>query len=384
MSYTNSVTFLDTDGGNGEITVRVWMLWTVIGSGSGTGNQQQETDLMDGTINTGGSVPMPINFIRDADFSYASRSVGISIQDKNMVSHDRGWLFRSGAFPGALTTEPIDIISGKKEILDVEFQAMLPVLPITIDSSTSITGLTATLVQGGIDIIATGTTTKTGVIVGFRYTGKLELAASTDIKDAAMEAINIGILNPVIVFLPGSNVLSAIEAELMNLLRVFIMHDLSPKIRQDLEKMLNTAIIASIGKQLPGGELPPGIILSIRTININTDKITARGALGAFGGVISKLPVTPNPIPNKCFIATTVYGPDSMEVQILRNYRDIYLLTDRIGRKVVSLYEFLSPNMAKFISNKPLLKQLTRSIIVSPFVWIAKLTLALKNKQKKS
>jgi hypothetical protein len=71
MSYTNSVTFLDTDGGNGEITVRVWMLWTVIGSGSGTGNQQQETDLMDGTINTGGSVPMPINFIRDADFSSA-------------------------------------------------------------------------------------------------------------------------------------------------------------------------------------------------------------------------------------------------------------------------------------------------------------------------
>jgi hypothetical protein len=387
MPYTNSVTFLDTEGGQSvttEVTARLWMLWTVIGSGSGTGNQQSDEGSMDGTISKGGSVPLQISFSRDADFSYASRFVGISIQDKNLVSEDKGWLFRSGSFSGPLTTEPIDIISAKKEITDAELQTMLPPLPIVIDTSTSITGLTAMLAQGGIDIVATGTTTKTGVIVGFRYTGTLVLSPSADVSGAANEAINVGILNPVLVFLPGPSVLSAIEAEILNLLRVFIMHDLSPMLRDRLEKMLNAAIAASVGRQLTGGVLPAGIILSIRTINITPDKITARASLGAFGGVMSKLPsASPTPGTTKCFIATAVYGAGSMEVQILRNYRDMYLLTNTTGRKIVSLYEFLSPNMAAFISNKPFLKLLTSALIVRPFVWIAELTSAIKNKQKK-
>lgn len=256
MPYANSVTFLDTEGGQNittEVTARLWMLWTVIGSGTGTGNQQSDEGSMDGTINKGGSVPMQINFNRDADFSYASRSVGISIQDKNLVSADKGWLFRSGAFTGALSTEPIDIISAKKEITDAEFQAMLPPLPMAVDPSTSITGLTAMLAQGGIDITATGTTTKTGVIVGFRYTGTLLLSPSSDVNGAANEAINVGISNPVLVFLPGPSVLSAIEAEILNSLRIFIMHELSPKLRDKLEKMLNTAIVETVGRQLSGG-----------------------------------------------------------------------------------------------------------------------------------
>lgn len=386
MPYTNSVTFLDTEGGQTlttEVTARLWMLWSVIGTGTGTGNQQSDEGSFDGALNKGGSVPLQITFNRDADFSSVSRFVGISIQDKNLVGQDKGWLFRSGAFSGPLTTEPIDIIGAKKEITDAELQAMLPPLPIAADPDTSITGLTAMLVQGGIDITATGTTTKTGVIIGFRYTGTLALSPSSDVNGAANEAINVGISNPLLVFLPGPSVLSAIEAEILNSLRVFIMHELSPKLRDKLEKMLNTAIVETVGRQLTGGVLPEGIVLSIRTISISSDKITARASLGAFGGVLSKLPsVSPTPTNTKCFIATAVYGAGSMEVQSLRNYRDMYLLTNKTGRKIVSLYEFLSPNMAEFISDKPLLKLLTRALVVRPFVWIAKITSSLKNLRK--
>lgn len=100
---------------------------------------------------------------------------------------------------------------------------------------------------------------------------------------------------------------------------------------------------------------------------------------------MSKLPtVNPTPGTSKCFIATAVYGDDSMEVQILRIFRDMYLLTNKTGRKIIALYELLSPNLAAFISDKPILKLLTRALVVRPFVWIAEVTAAWKNKQKKS
>ncbi len=158
------------------------------------------------------------------------------------------------------------------------------------------------------------------------------------------------------------------------------MHDLGPAFRVKIEKMLNSAIIAGLGKQLTNGELPAGITLSVRTINVTPQKISVRAALGAFGGVVSKLPVTTNPSPSKCFLATAVYGTGSTEVQILRTFRDIYLLTNNFGKKFVALYELMSPPMAKFISNKPVFKTLTRAIIVRPFIWMAKCIMALINK----
>lgn len=61
-----------------------------------------------------------------------------------------------------------------------------------------------------------------------------------------------------------------------------------------------------------------------------------------------------------CFIATACYGADSNEVQIFRNWRDTSLLRNKFGRSFVKTYYKISPPIASFIADKPLLKKAVR------------------------
>jgi len=69
-----------------------------------------------------------------------------------------------------------------------------------------------------------------------------------------------------------------------------------------------------------------------------------------------------------CFIATAAYGsPSSIFVDLLRAFRDEYLLTNPIGKKWVDLYYRYSPIMAGFIADHPAIRKGVRLILV-PFV----------------
>jgi hypothetical protein len=62
-----------------------------------------------------------------------------------------------------------------------------------------------------------------------------------------------------------------------------------------------------------------------------------------------------------CFIATAAYGtPMAGEVQILREFRDKYLLTNPPGRAFVDFYYRVSPPIAEFITEHPVLKPIVR------------------------
>ena len=63
-----------------------------------------------------------------------------------------------------------------------------------------------------------------------------------------------------------------------------------------------------------------------------------------------------------CFIATAAYGtPMADEIQILREFRDEYLLTNPLGRALVDLYYKVSPPIAEFITEHPSLKPIVRA-----------------------
>jgi Leucine-rich repeat (LRR) protein len=63
-----------------------------------------------------------------------------------------------------------------------------------------------------------------------------------------------------------------------------------------------------------------------------------------------------------CFIATAAYGtPIAEEIQILREFRDEYLLTNPVGQALVDLYYRVSPPMAEFITEHPKLKPIVRA-----------------------
>ena len=62
-----------------------------------------------------------------------------------------------------------------------------------------------------------------------------------------------------------------------------------------------------------------------------------------------------------CFIATAAYGtPMAQEIQILRKFRDEYLLTNQLGQALVDLYYKVSPPIAEFITEHPSLKPVVR------------------------
>jgi len=66
--------------------------------------------------------------------------------------------------------------------------------------------------------------------------------------------------------------------------------------------------------------------------------------------------------PGVCFIATAAYGtPMAEEIEILREFRDGYLLTNPVGQGLVEFYYKVSPPIAEFINEHPSLKPIVRA-----------------------
>ena len=73
--------------------------------------------------------------------------------------------------------------------------------------------------------------------------------------------------------------------------------------------------------------------------------------------------------PAGCFIATAAYGtPMAEEIQVLREFRDGYLLINRPGQAFVSFYYQVSPPIAGFIDGYPALKPVVRAALVPAVV----------------
>ena len=71
-----------------------------------------------------------------------------------------------------------------------------------------------------------------------------------------------------------------------------------------------------------------------------------------------------------CFIATAAFGtPFAKEINVLRNWRDDWLLKNKIGTIFVQLYYKFSPPIANNIRLSNTKKSLTRKLL-NPFIKI--------------
>ncbi len=76
-----------------------------------------------------------------------------------------------------------------------------------------------------------------------------------------------------------------------------------------------------------------------------------------------------------CFIATAAYGsPDNNHVLILRQFRDTYLKSSSLGRRLISNYYLLSPPLAQLISEYPAAQAAVR-LAIAPVTTVSYLSL---------
>lgn len=107
----------------------------------------------------------------------------------------------------------------------------------------------------------------------------------------------------------------------------------------------------------------------------NTTNIDGHGANFSTDGspVAVTEPTTPPPSTSGgsssgCFIATAAYGSYlHPQVQLLRNFRDEFLLTNDPGRVLVAFYYRCSPPLADFIAGRPVLRGAAR-LALTPLV----------------
>jgi hypothetical protein len=77
----------------------------------------------------------------------------------------------------------------------------------------------------------------------------------------------------------------------------------------------------------------------------------------------------------RCFIATAAYGtPMVDQIQVLRDFRDQYLMKTPAGRWFVSTYYRYSPPLARFIAHHDSLRGLVRACL-TPVIWLTTLVM---------
>ncbi|MCA1901894.1 MAG: hypothetical protein LDL53_06710, partial [Candidatus Hydrogenedens sp.] len=76
-----------------------------------------------------------------------------------------------------------------------------------------------------------------------------------------------------------------------------------------------------------------------------------------------------------CFIATAAYGtPMAEEINVLRAFRDQYMLTNAFGSAFVDVYYNISPPIAHWIATHPFFAWLTRCIL-TPIIILSKIAI---------
>ena len=102
------------------------------------------------------------------------------------------------------------------------------------------------------------------------------------------------------------------------------------------------------------------------------------GVTDAFISKIEETAVPPPPPPGPgggggggCFIATAAFGSDlAPQVELLRKFRDRYLLSHAAGRVFVKLYYTISPPLAEQIAESEILRAIARVGLVPIIGWV--------------
>nr|QNO55781.1 hypothetical protein DIJDKDOB_00012 [Methanosarcinales archaeon ANME-1 ERB7] len=78
-------------------------------------------------------------------------------------------------------------------------------------------------------------------------------------------------------------------------------------------------------------------------------------------------------VTSPCFIATAAYGtPLHEDINVLRDFRDEYLMPNPAGRAFVKIYYTLSPTIAALIRDNEGLRTAVREDLIKPLVYVTR------------
>src|SRR5262249_27297793 len=141
--------------------------------------------------------------------------------------------------------------------------------------------------DGSLQVEVTSTTTTPAGDARDDVGATILLAPSGELSTPTDEAIGGSSFNPgPLRWEAGQHV--ADEQALEQLLTDFLEETAFPQFLRNLEARLAATILGDVGRNLGPGGLPAGVVLSLRSLKLSEGELELRGALGAFGGVISK------------------------------------------------------------------------------------------------
>jgi hypothetical protein len=126
---------------------------------------------------------------------------------------------------------------------------------------------------------------------------------------------------------------------------------------------------------MPGNYTDQDKIVSFTVGGVQASQTAAwktGGQYDPFDLTIPELPDgNPFPFPLPCFVATAAYGTGTAEeINLLREYRDLVLLTTDLGTELVSLYYQVSPAIAQVVSQHDFLRTAVRVGFIDPIIAI--------------
>jgi hypothetical protein len=393
MAYSNTITALDFSSGVGNVRVSAGYTWSVVGGPSGPVDQKQEgVPSLDIPSNIFQPGPHTFAYARDlVPTPSQAWFVALWIQEIPRIANDTGWLFRSGSFTTEPPTDPIEVIVAQESLIGATELAGAVAVPV-VSGSTTITAVTLTV--AGQDIALTATGTDTGLPHGdtFTFTASLVLIPNDSVQDVN-SPFDIRLTNGSLTFAAGVG--QGFVTFLLNAISGIVLSNIAPKIKESIKNSLNSGILNNVATRVNRGvptSMPQGVVLSIRSVRATTrttatgateSVIGINGALAAFGGVINKFPALSTG-GGGCFIATASVGPNAPELQVLRTWRDEWLRPFPAGPKLISMYERLSPPLARFIAVSSKRRAVVRRALIMPAVSTAHFLLRRASNQSKT
>jgi hypothetical protein len=366
MPYSCPVSLLVIEGGTlPDLTGILWQLWDRLGTGTGSGPQQEPRE--DVVVSSTG--PINLTFTHGPDNTDLG-GIGLSLQETPGVAGSTGWLFRSGRLATLPLPPPtLDVVicpavrfsAGPDRTAYGLLSENVTVSDLPqdlLDGATMIRTVTAASVAGGFMLTVAGTSP-----AAFSHSVTVTLWPSADQKSPTTWVLEWNTVDTG----PDTGVVTTAARNFARRLAAEVVSDIVRIVGRVAIQSLAAAVIPAPAPGTESGPLDPGVVLSIRQVVATAKGLAILPALGAFGSVAAlQFPERVSaPRSRRCALTSMVTLLElPLNLDAFRAYRDTVLRQTPSGRNAIETYYREAPSALGVISSDPTLLAAVGDLVV--------------------